>query len=118
MIVQSIQLDGKNYVIVPRDEYDRLASLAQSVEMPGFPEADDRGYYPAVEYARVSLARDIIRDRVSLGLSQKDLAGLAGMRVETLSRIESGKVTPTVTSIERIDTALKAAQKKPRSKRH
>ncbi len=116
MTVQAIQLEGRDYVIVPRDEFDRLTMLSNSAELPALPEADANGNYPAVEYARVSLARKIIRDRVSLGLLQKDLAGLAGMRVETLSRIESGKVTPTVASIERIDSALKAAQKKPRSK--
>ncbi len=116
MTVQPIQLEGKEYVIVPRDEFDRLTLLSNSTELPALPEADANGNYPAVEYARVSLARKIIRDRVSLGLLQKDLAGLAGMRVETLSRIESGKVTPTAASIERIDSALKAAKKKMRAK--
>src|SRR6185436_16764245 len=94
MTVQPIQLEGKEYVLVPRDEFDRLTLLSNSAELPALPEADANGNYPAVEYARVSLARKIIRDRVSLGLLRKDLAGLAGMRVETLSRIESGRFTP------------------------
>lgn len=86
--------------------------------MPALPEPDERGYYPAVEYARVSLARRIIDDRIKLGLSREQLAILAGMRLSTLNRIESGKVTPSVASIDKIDLALKAAQKKKsRSKR-
>ncbi|MGD9857750.1 MAG: multiprotein-bridging factor 1 family protein [Planctomycetaceae bacterium] len=77
---------------------------------PPLPEPDERGNYPAAEFLRVSIARDIIKDRVRLGLSQKDLAALCGMRVETLCRIETGKVTPTVASIEKIDRALRKAE--------
>ena len=89
-----------------------------ATKLPSLPQAHDRGRYPAVEYGRISLARKIIRDRVSLGLLPEDLARLAGIRMATLSRIESGTVTPSVASIERIDAALQAAQKKPRAKQH
>jgi transcriptional regulator with XRE-family HTH domain len=34
------------------------------------------------------------------------LAELAGLRQETLSRIESGKHSPTVRTVEKIDRAL------------
>lgn len=117
MTVQAIKIEGKDYVIVPRNEFDRLKSLYDTSQLPPLPKPNSKGHYPAVEYVRISLARKIIRDRVSLGLLQEDLARLAGIRVATLSRIESGTVTPSVTSIERIDSALKAAEKKPRAKR-
>ena len=88
----------------------------EATALPSLPQADDRGYFPAVEFTQVSIARDIIRDRTKLGLTCEELASLAKVSVATLARIESGKVTPSVASIERIDAALKAAQKKPRAK--
>jgi transcriptional regulator with XRE-family HTH domain len=64
-------------------------------------------FYPAVEYARASLARKLIRDRVAAGLSQRELATRAGVRVETLCQIETGKHTPSVPTVEKLDRALK-----------
>jgi predicted transcriptional regulator len=77
-----------------------------------FPECDDYGHYPAVAYGRVSIARDIIKGRLKDGLTQKALANLAGIRVETLCRIETGKHTPSVTTIERIERALSPVKRK------
>lgn len=68
------------------------------------------GNFPAVEYARASLARKIIRQRTKLGLSQKELAQLAGLPAETLCRIERGQQTPTTASIVKIDRALQRAE--------
>ncbi len=111
MAVQTILLEGKPYVVLPRDEYDRLATLAKAGELPPLPQPDAGGNYPAVEYARASLARKIIRDRVEAGLSQRELALRAGVRVETLCRIETGKHTPSVPTIDKLDRALKQAAK-------
>lgn len=44
--------------------------------------------------------RKIIRDRVAAGLSQKELATRAKVRVEKLCRIETGKHVPSVVTIE------------------
>jgi ribosome-binding protein aMBF1 (putative translation factor) len=107
MLAQTILLEGKPYVILPRDEFDRLSTLAKAGELPPFPEPDAQGNYPAVEYARASLARKIIRDRVAAGLSQRELATRAGVRVETLCRIETGKHIPSVPTVDKIDHALK-----------
>ena len=75
--------------------------------MASLPKPDAQGNYPAVEYARASLARKIIRDRVAAGLNQRELATMAGVRVETLCRIETGKHTPSVPTVDKIDRALK-----------
>lgn len=109
MATQSIEFDGKPYVILPRDEYDRLTTLAKAADLPPLPTPDANGNYPAVEYARASLARKIIRDRVAAGLSQRQLALRAGVRVETLCRIETGKHSPSVASVDKIDRALRQA---------
>ncbi len=111
MAAQTILLDGKPYVLLPRDEYERLTTLAKAGQLPPIPAPDAQGNYPAVGYARASLARKIIRDRVAAGLSQRDLALRAGVRVETLCRIETGKHTPSVPTIDKLDRALKQAAK-------
>ena len=117
MIAQTILLEGKPYVVLPRDEYDRLATLAKAGELPPLPKPDAQGNYPAVEYARASLARKIIRGRVAAGLSQRELALRAGIRVETLCRIETGKHTPSVPTVEKIDQALRRCAKAGRKQR-
>jgi ribosome-binding protein aMBF1 (putative translation factor) len=102
-------------VLLPRDEYARLTALAKAGELPPIPPPDAQGNYPAVQYARASLARKIIRDRVAAGLSQRDLALRAGVRVETLCRIETGKHTPSVPTVDKLDRELRQAAKQQRA---
>lgn len=116
---QTIERNGKRFVLVEADELRRLQRLARMATMdesglPPLPPADDEGNRPAVAYARASIARSIIQERRELGLSQEELARLAGVRQETISRLESAKHSPTVRTVERIDRALKrfAAQAK------
>jgi ribosome-binding protein aMBF1 (putative translation factor) len=104
---QTIMVEGKPYVLLSREEYDRLTTLAKAADLPALPGRDAAGNYPAVEYARASLARKIIRDRVAAGLTQRELAKLAGISFEHLCRIETGKHTPTVPTIDKLDRALK-----------
>jgi transcriptional regulator with XRE-family HTH domain len=59
----------------------------------------------------------VVRDRVNAGLNQKELARQAGIRVEALCRIETGRHLPSVATIEKIDGSLKAATAKKRSTR-
>ena len=110
----TVQVAGKRLVILEQSEYERLCRLAgQAVadedDLPPLPAPDAQGRVPAVEFTRISLARDVIRARKAAGLTQETLAGLAGMRQETISRIESGKHTPGVRTIDRIEQALKRA---------
>ena len=104
-----VKLDGRDYVILPRAEFDRLTGLAKAAELPPLPKSDAHGNYPAVDYARASLARNILRGRVEAGLTQMELAKLAGIRNETLCRLERGQHTPSVATIARIEQALKQA---------
>jgi len=108
MTRQTLSLDGRTYVVVPRDEFEALEALAT---MPEFPPPDADGNYPAAEYMRVSIARDIIRERVRLGLSQAELARRAGIRVETLCRIETAQRDAAPATIDKIDRALQAAER-------
>ena len=109
-----LKLGGSDYVVLPRNEYERMAALAEIAELPPLPDPDGKGNYPAVEYLRTSIARGIIKDRIKAGLTQKQLADRAGIRVETLCRIETGKHTASVPTIEKIDRALKRLSAEPR----
>ena len=106
---QHVVRNGRQMVLLEESEYERLMMKADEWE-PLLPEPDANGDYPAVEYARASLARKIIRHRRMLGLSQAELARRAGIRPETLNRIEQGKYSPSVATVEKIDRALKKAE--------
>ncbi|MEX2317303.1 MAG: helix-turn-helix domain-containing protein [Pirellulales bacterium] len=110
--VQSLNLAGKRFVVLELDEYERLRALergATPVNLPPWPPADAAGNRPALEFMRVSIARDIIQERAALGLTQDELAKLAGIRQETLCRLETGKQAPNMRTVEKIDRALKRA---------
>ena len=113
------KVNGRNYVLVEPAELrrlERLAAQAESAGLPEFPPANAAGDRPAIEFARVSIARDIIRERKAAGLSQEELARLAGVRQETISRLESGKHSPTIRTVDKIDRALKRAAKRTNKK--
>ena len=112
MNAPTLCLQGKSYVVLERAEYERLTTLAKVAELPPLPKPDRRGNYPAVAFGCATIARGIIRDRVKAGLSQKELAKVAGIRPETLCRIETGRHVPSIRTVEKIDRALKSARGK------
>jgi len=83
---------------------------------PDLPAADAQGNYPALEALAVLQARDILRTRRKLGLTQVELARRAGIRPETLNRIEHGRNRPSVPTMAKIDRALKIVVKRDKSK--
>jgi DNA-binding XRE family transcriptional regulator len=116
MTVQTIQIEGKRFVVIEEAYFQGLRRRAGDVddsELPPLPAPDAEGRVLAIEYARASVARELIEERRALGLSQDRLAKLAGIRQETLSRIETGKHTPTARVLRKIDRALSRARKPP-----
>lgn len=101
-------LQGRRVVILDPAEYERLRAKADEFEPP-LPAADAAGNYPAVEALRVALARKILRHRRRAGLSQTELARRARIRTSTLDRIEQAKVSPTPSTIAKIEMALRQA---------
>jgi ribosome-binding protein aMBF1 (putative translation factor) len=110
MAVKFLELAGKRWAILPEQEYNRMAAHAGAAgPWPALPRRDAQGNFPAVEYARVSLARKIIKARRLAGLSQAELARRASIRPETLNRIEKGRTTPDTATIAKIERALEGA---------
>ncbi len=112
MSLATITRNGRQFVLVPVEEYERLNDEA----LPPLPAVDSDGARNAIDFARASIARRLIADRRAAGLSQQRLAKLARVRQETISRIESGKQTATVRVIDKLDRAIRRAGKPSRKR--
>ena len=116
--MQRFVIEGQRFVLLQESEYETLCREAkrfddvQDVDLPPLPKPDRHSRVPAVEYSRISLARDLIRRRKAAGLSQQQLADLAGVRQKVTSRIESGKHSVTVKTYDKIFVALEKSRTK------
>jgi DNA-binding XRE family transcriptional regulator len=108
--IQTLTLAGQRFVVVPEAEYKRLTGKTPE---PMLPAPDSDGDYPGVETMRVILARKIIRRRRAAGLSQVELARRAGIRPETLNRLEQGKHSPSIATVDKLDRALTKVESGP-----
>ena len=104
-----VTIKGKRMVMMEEADYESLLRKMHADE-PDLPAANADGNFPALETLDALQARAILRARRKLGLSQAELARRAGIRAETLNRIEHGKNTPSVPTIAKIDRALKEAE--------
>jgi DNA-binding XRE family transcriptional regulator len=104
-----VELDGIRYVILRESLFDQLC---QQVGMPQgrFVSADDTPA-PGFELDRASLAERLVRRRGAAGLSQAELARRAGIRPETLNRIERGRTTPDFATVRKLVVAINAAER-------
>ncbi len=105
-----VKVGDAQVVVLSAKEYERLARKADEWEPP-LPQPNERGNFP-LEALDIVMAQEIIRARRKLGLTQAELARRAGIRAETLNRIEQGKHSPTLRTMQKIDRALKRSQGK------
>jgi ribosome-binding protein aMBF1 (putative translation factor) len=108
MTLETITRNGRRFVLVPAEEYSRLKQSA----LPPFPPVAADGTSNAIDFARAAIARRLVTERTAAALSQHELAKLAGVRQETISRIESGKQTATVRILDKLDKALQSANRR------
>src|SRR4051812_8304311 len=110
MRAATVTIEGKRFVILPEAEYEHLRQGGgeADVPLPPLPKRLANGNYPAVEYGRAVMARDIIQARRRAKLSQAELARRAGIRVETLNRIERARMTASAATVEKLDRVLAA----------
>ncbi len=102
-VYQRVQLDGVWYVVI-REEAFR--AMLQEREPVGKKDALD-----VMAVSGPGLADRLLQRRQGAGLTQKDLARLAGVRVETLNRIEKGRTTPDFGTIRKLVNAINAHKK-------
>jgi DNA-binding XRE family transcriptional regulator len=96
MTLQTIEVKGERFILVPEEEYQRFAGV------PALPKPDPHGRVDAIAYARASVARDLILARKRAGLTQAQLARVAKVRQETVSRLESGLQTITESTMKKL----------------
>jgi DNA-binding XRE family transcriptional regulator len=116
-------IDGRRFMVVEESEYSRLLAASSGTgtvleeELPPLPEPDVHGVVPALEYARASLARRLIIERRSRRWSQAELARRAGVRVETINRLEKARHTADPATVKRIEAVLRLRRPRTSSTR-
>jgi len=104
-----VELDGARYVILRESEFDWLCRAA-NIEPAG---ALGEGAPPSGGFDfgldRATLAEKLVRRRRATGLSQAELARRAGVRPETLNRIERGRTDPDFKTVRKLVVAMNAA---------
>lgn len=97
----SVEIAGQRYFLVPEPDLEQLTRSAGR----GQRKAAERGLSDfAVD--DLTLAQRLRRRREEIGLTQLDLATQAGLRHETLNRIERGKTTPDFRTIRKLVIAI------------
>src|SRR5262245_40931069 len=114
MVARRVTLDGKEYVLVPRKQWETLTRRADSnrARTPKMPPPSRDGSY-TLEHVRISLANKMSGRRKAAGMTQAQLARAAQVRIETISRLENGLHMPNVRTFDRIARALNRAAKRP-----
>ncbi len=95
---QRVRLDGNWYVIIKEEEFQALTRVRNR-----------KGKIDTLDAINISdqrLADRLLQRRQDAELTQKDLANLAGVRVETLNRIEKGRTTPDFKTIRKLVNAI------------
>ncbi len=104
-----VELDGVRYVILREAAFERLCRTAGVDGRPG--PSGEAALAPGFDLDRASLAEKLVRRRRAAGLSQAELARRAGIRPETLNRIERGRTTPDFATVRKLVVAINAAER-------
>jgi DNA-binding XRE family transcriptional regulator len=104
-----VELDGVPYVILRESAFDYLCREA-GIDPPRRSPAGSPST-AGFDLDRASLAEKLVRRRLAAGLSQAELARRAGIRPETLNRIERGRTTPDFATIRKLVLAINAAER-------
>ncbi len=104
-----VVLDGVNYAVLRES---RLAELCRRAGVAASESGTSRSRTGLDELGldREMLARRLVLRRRRAGLTQVELARRAGIRVETLNRVERGKTTPDFSTIRKLVLAMNAAE--------
>lgn len=106
--VRRVELDGVRYAIVRASALEWLCERAGvDLAAGAAPGAEGLG----LDLDRASLAAKLSRRRKAAGLTQAELARRAGIRPETLNRIERGRTDPDFATVRKLVVAMDAAER-------
>jgi DNA-binding XRE family transcriptional regulator len=91
---KDVEIGGKPYVILPKADFDRLCTQAQ-----GARESAER-------FGKETVGSDLRARRHRARMTLSQVAALAHVAPETLSRIENGHSNPSVATVRSILKAL------------
>lgn len=109
-----LELDGAAYAVLRESvlrEICRLAGVAGERRGAAADSQVESVAAAAGEGDAERLAERLVARRRASGLSQAELARRAGVRIETLNRIERGHTTPEFKTIRKLVAALAATDK-------
>jgi len=101
----TLVLGGVRYVVLTESKYRALRASTDEEAVPWDAWAEDAE----------NLAAALADRRRAAGLSQADLARAAGLRVETVNRIERGHNVPDFATVRKLLKALRKPAKEKRS---
>lgn len=99
-----LELEGRRYVVLAEQAYLDLLKQAGT-------SGPDPAAWAAWEKDAKKLGQRLRDRRREMGLAQAELAGAAGIRVETLNRIERGKTSPDYGTVRKLVLALSLASR-------
>jgi|SRR5579862_5736749 len=91
---QEVHIAGKTFLLVSKEEFQ---SLSRDAALP---------LEELQAFGAVAIGRALRQRRLKAGLTQAELARRAGIRSETLSRLENGHGNSTLGTLEAIHRAL------------
>ena len=106
-----VELGGVAYAVLREAQ---VVALCQRARVQ--PVARGRGAtgpLAVLEHAEAPLAQRIRQRRRAAGLTQAALASVAGIRTETLNRIERGKTEPDFGTVRKLAAALRRVEAGP-----
>lgn len=103
-MIKSLELNGIEYVILEKSEFEQLTESRV-------------GHGAKGEVDAITFTRELLADRLSAamkraGWNQADVAKRARVRVETISRIMNRKHTVDATTWDKIDAAFRRVKVK------
>jgi DNA-binding XRE family transcriptional regulator len=94
---QDIRLGGRTYVLIPKLEYERLRRQVEGVSTG------------LTAFSQAAIGPDLRNRRRKASLTLKVVAQRAGIRLETLSRIETGRTNPSAKTVQAVLRALEGS---------
>lgn len=104
--VQTIELDGTAYVVLPEQAYEELRDLAEARAVQAAISQGEETYPAELVNALIDGANPVRAFRVFRGLKATELARRAGVAPAYLSEIENGRKTGSARALKAIASVL------------